>query len=304
MMENITQEFSLNNSMLPRRCNRITPVISKDMYLSVSYDKIKKHEDKYEKFLNWDLISSSGKLTEADIIKNADKINWRLLVMYQQLSDYILIKFREKFDWESVFMYQELSYNNRASYRLDEEGNVSQFTHTIKYIDDGFIRKVEDLMSIEAWDALIRYQFVSEETIQRYLSKTLGNKGLLFAGVDPSYYVENVCRYQYLSTDMLDNIITQFVTINYSYLMKIISEKQFLNERQLDEYKDELSWEYITPNLSEDLLIKYKDYVDWGYVSRYSKKYSKEFLSDMSFYLDKYQTEMREAEWKPTIIPL
>ena len=123
----------------------------------------------------------------------------------------------------------------------------------------------------------------------KYLSKTLGNKYLLSSGVDPNYYIFNICRYQYLSENMIDNILTQ-TTMNAndrSDLMEIISEKQLLTERQMDEYKDELSWQYITPNLSEDLLIKFKDYINWAYVAVHSEKYSEGFLSDMSFYLDK-----------------
>lgn len=291
MKENMKHEFIMNNNLLPRReYNNITPVISKEFYISLSYDNIKEYEEKYDKYLIWNLISASGKLTESDIVKNADKINWRILIKHQRVSEYILVKFREKINWEDAFMYQDLSSNNIASYQIDEEGNISQFTHTIKYLSNAFITNVEDNMNLEAWDALIRYQYVEEETIMKYLSKTLGNKYLLFSGVDPNYYIFNICRYQYLSENMIDNILTQ-TTINAndrSDLMEIISEKQLLTERQMDEYKDELSWQYITPNLSEDLLIKFKDYINWAYVATHSEKYSEGFLSDMSFYLDKY----------------
>ena len=291
MKENMKHEFIMNNNLLPRReYNNITPVISKEFYISLSYDNIKEYEEKYDKYLIWNLISASGKLTESDIVKNADKINWRTLIKHQRVSEYILVKFREKIDWEDAFMYQDLSSNNIASYQLDEDGNISQFTHTIKYLSNEFITNVEDNMNLEAWDALIRYQYVEEETIMKYLSKTLGNKGLLFAGVDPNYYIFNICRYQYLSENMIDNILAQtLINANdRSDLMEIISEKQLLTERQMDKYKDELSWQYITPNLSEDLLIKFKDYINWAYVAVHSDKYSEGFLSDMSFYLDKY----------------
>lgn len=291
MKENKKHVFVMNNKLLPRRAyNNITPVISKEFYISLSYDIIKEYEEKYDKYLIWNLISASGKLTESDIVENADKINWRILIKHQQLSEYILVKFREKIDWEDAFMYQGLSSNKIASYQLDEDGNISQFTHTIKYLSNVFIINVEDNMNLEAWDALIRYQYVEEETIMKYLSKTLGNKGLLSSGVDPNYYIFNICRYQYLSENMIDNILTQ-TTMNAndrSDLMEIISEKQLLTERQMDEYKDELSWQYITPNLSEDLLIKFKDYINWAYVAVHSDRYSEGFLSDMSFYLDKY----------------
>lgn len=288
MKENMKHEFIMNNNLLPMRAyNNITPVISKEFYISLSYDNIKEYEDKYDKYLIWNLISASGKLTESDIVKNADKINWRTLIKHQRVSEYILVKFREKIDWEDAFRYQDLSSNNIASYQLDEDGNISQFTHTIKYLSNEFITNVEDNMNLEAWDALIQYQYVEEETIMKYLSKTLGNKGLLFAGVDPNYYIFNICRYQYLSENMIDNILTQTVN-DRSKLMEIISEKQLLTERQMDEYKDELPWEYITPNLGEDLLIKFKDYINWAYVAVHSDKYSEGFLSDMSFYLDKY----------------
>ena len=86
MKENMKHEFIMNNNLLPRRAyNNITPVISKEFYISLSYDNIEEYEEKYDKYLIWNLISASGKLTESNIIKKADKINWRTLIKHQQL---------------------------------------------------------------------------------------------------------------------------------------------------------------------------------------------------------------------------
>ena len=69
--------------------------------------------NKYEIFLsysNWQVISSSGKLSEEFMKEFIGELHWNVVLTKQVLSDDFLIEIQDKMNWTVYFMYANSSF--------------------------------------------------------------------------------------------------------------------------------------------------------------------------------------------------
>ena len=290
--------------------------ISSDPALKFSDDFI----NKFDKLIQWELLSQHKTLSIDFIKKYEDKLCVPLICTYQKLDNELIEKYAEsyvnlilnrqtltieqienlikkhpsKIDWSSILCCQKLTESFIKKYQshfslacILYEQNVSE----------KFIKNNENKIDNKLWSIIIQYQKLSESFIEEEknkkrfdLYKTICHQKLS----EP--FIEKLVE-ENLFNDGAWNLVSAYQILSEPFMEKYqdkinwfsISKYQVLSEPFIEKYIDKLNLDYISKNqkLSETFIEKFQDKVDWNNISTY-QKLSEDFIDKFKNKVDWY----------------
>ena len=212
------------------------------------------------KYVNWEKLSCSCKISAEFIREFQDKVEWFLISHYHPLAssaDFVR-EFKDKVEWKQISRRQTLSEDFIREFqdKVDWE-EISDY----QKLSEDFIREFQDKVD---WEGISYHQKLSEDFIREFQDK-----------VD----WKNISYHQDLSEDFIREFKDKVAWINISYHQK-------LSENFIREFQDSVYWNVIGKlvRLSEDFIREFQDRINWTTVGKYpglSAEFIREFKYDL-----------------------
>jgi hypothetical protein len=221
-------KYQILPESLLRKYIENTPIEKIDFYnLALNQNLDDDIIDKYEKHLDWDIVSREQLLKLQTIVKYNKKINWSLLPLNMKtqylFNDTFILIFQKENIWDNIGWMDQVSIECLWNFKnlITNNGWFSIIEHKQLSIDniEDFINNIMPQLNInelECWDIISINQKLSEEFIEKYQDKIIWGSISLF---------------QELSW----NIIKKF---SKKIILKNLSENDCLNEKLIKLIKD------------------------------------------------------------------
>ena len=189
---NLLIKYQILPETLLRKYVENTPIDKIDFYnLAFNQNIPDDVIEKYEKHLDWDIISQEQLLKLQTIIKYHDKINWSLLplnIKTQYLfNDSFILIFQKENIWDNIGWMDKVTIECIWEYKklITNKGWFSVIEHKQLSIDkiEDFINNIMPHLNInesECWDIICSNQKLSEEFIETYQDKLIWSSVSLF----------------------------------------------------------------------------------------------------------------------------
>jgi hypothetical protein len=180
---NLLIKYQILPETLLRKYIQNTPIEKIDFYnLALNQNMPDDVIEKYEKHLDWDIISQEQLLKIQTIVKYHDKINWKLLplnIKTQYLfNDSFVLIFQKENIWDNIGWMDKVTieciWDNKNL--ITNNGWFSVIEHKQLSIDkiEDFLNNIMPQLNInesECWDIICSNQKLSEEFIEKYQDK-------------------------------------------------------------------------------------------------------------------------------------
>ena len=290
--------------------------ISSDPALKFSDDFI----NKFDKLIQWELLSQHKTLSVDFIKKYEDKLCIPLLCTYQKLDNELIEKYAEsylhlilnrqtltieqienfiekypsKIDWSSILYCQKLTESFIEKYQ-----SHFSFVSILKNqnVSEKFIKNNGNKIDNKLWSIIVQYQKLSESFIEEEKNKKRFDlyKTICHQTLSESF-IEKLVE-ENLFNDGAWNLVSAYQILSEPFMEKYqdkinwfsISKYQVLSEPFIEKYIDKLNLDYISKNqkLSETFIEKFQDKVDWNNISTY-QKLSEDFIDKFKDKVDWY----------------
>ena len=214
-----------------------------------------------------------------------EDIDWDILCKYQNLTIEILTNYKDKINWDIVsecqFMTLEFIAENRNQINWDELGKNSKIQFLL---NDAFIElfKEYNLWSSLIWSNNISNEYVlnnldklNDEQILDLLEIKKFNQNDLESIIEKYEYIDGL----YESISEGQDLSLEFIKKNFSKLnINNICMYQNIDYDFIYKFKNDISFKNLSynENLNEEIILRiynnlneFKDEFDWDYISQY-----------------------------------
>jgi len=221
-------KYQILPESLLRKYIENTPIQNIDFYnLALNQNLADDIIEKYEKHLDWDIISQEQLLKLQTVIKYNKKINWSLLPLNLKtqylFNDTFILIFQKENIWDNIGWMDKVTIECLWEFKnlITNKGWLTIIEHKQLPNDkiEDFINNIMPQLNInefEFWDIISINQKLSEEFIEKYQDKIIW---------------ESISLFQELSWD----IIQKF---NKKIILKNLSENDCLNDKLIKLIKD------------------------------------------------------------------
>ena len=205
-----------------------TPIEKIDFYnLALNQNLDEDIIEKYEKYLDWDIVSREQFLKLNTIVKYNKNINWSLLPLNMKtqylFNDTFILIFQKENFWDNIGWMDQVTNECLWGFKnlITNKGWLSIIEHkqlSNENIED-FINNIMPQLNInelECWDIISINQKLSEEFIEKYQDKIIW---------------ESISLFQELSWDIIQKFSKKII-------LKNLSENDCLNEKLIKLIKD------------------------------------------------------------------
>lgn len=206
-----------------------TPVDKLDFYnLALNQNLSDDIIDKYEKHLDWDIISQEQLLKIQTIIKYHDKINWLLLplnIKTQYLfNDSFVLIFQKENIWDNIGWMDKVTIECLWNFKklITNKGWISIIEHKQLSNDniEDFINNIMphlNINEIECWDTISINQKLSEEFIEKYQDKLNWDSISLFQDLSWNFlqtFCKKIVLKKFSNNDCLNDKLIKLIKDN------------------------------------------------------------------------------------------
>ena len=221
-------KYQILPESLLRKYIENTPIEEIDFYnLALNQNLADDIIEKYEKHLDWDIISQEQLLKLQTIVKYNKKINWKLLplnIRTQYLfNDTFILLFQKENIWDNIGWMDQATIECLWGFQklITKNGWLTIIEHKQLSNDniEDFINNIMPQLNInelECWDIISINQKLSEEFIEKYQDKIIW---------------ESISLFQELSWDIIQKFSKKII-------LKNLSENDCLNDELIKLIKD------------------------------------------------------------------
>lgn len=230
--------------------------------------------DKYNKYLDWNIVCEYQSLTEKFIYKYKNLINWEILSRTHKLSEKLLEDHINYLDWENISLNQKLSVDfikkhiDKINIRLlYENSNLETIIEEIFcfYLETkGKINCCKKYICECLW---CFYHFIDDENFEYSICNNKKLYKLSFTIKKKEYLIPDlstICNFKKLRIIEKEEVIYNLIS-SHNF---ILPDTLLLKIKMDDYFWFDIKTDIIPNEVSENFIIKYKDYLGWDYISR------------------------------------